>query len=76
MPAALCLPKMPKLNGNICCKRVGKIKLLLTQSGVGYILIAEGTFKRSKRSYEKDNKTCRGLLLYYMTYSLIRSKLP
>ena len=70
MLAALCLPEMPELNENSHCMWIDKIEFLLTQSRVDYALTAEESPKGSKKSYEKDNKTCCSLLLHYMTYSM------
>jgi len=58
MLAALCLPKMPKLNGNNY--RMYKIEFLRTPYGIHYALTAEEAPEGSKSSYEKNNKTCCG----------------
>lgn len=47
-----------------------KIEFFLCQIGVDYTLFEESATTESGRNYVKDNKTCRGMLLHYMSSAL------
>ncbi|XP_056692068.1 uncharacterized protein [Spinacia oleracea] len=47
-----------------------KMEFFLGQIGVDYCLTVIAAPANSTRDFEKDNKTCRGMLLHYMTASL------
>lgn len=70
--ASLCLPEMPKLNGNNDHMWATKSELLLTQLDFGYALHLKWLLKDLKGVNKKDNKTCCGLLLCYMSDLMYR----
>ncbi|XP_074347304.1 uncharacterized protein LOC141686149 [Apium graveolens] len=47
-----------------------KIEFFLGKIGVDYCLTNDSAPENFKRDFEKDNKTCRGILLHYMTAAL------
>ena len=47
-----------------------KMEFFLSQIGVDYCLTKDSAPENSGKDFEKDNKTCRGMLLHYMTSAL------
>ncbi|KAK9733464.1 hypothetical protein RND81_04G069200 [Saponaria officinalis] len=64
------MSKVDPFNGKNYKMWSDKMEFFLGQIGVDYALTETAAPENSLRNFEKDNKTCRGMLLHYMTSSL------
>ena len=61
------MSKMDPFDGKNYKMWSDKIEFFLGQIGVDYALTVDVAPTDSIRDFDKDNKTCRGMLLHYMT---------
>ena len=64
------MSKMQHFDGKNYRMWSDKMEFFLGQIGVDYTLLVDVAPVNSIRDFDKDNKTCRGMLLHYMTTSL------
>ncbi|KAK9672226.1 hypothetical protein RND81_12G085900 [Saponaria officinalis] len=64
------MSKVDPFNGKNYKMWSDRMEFFLGQIGVDYTFTETNAPENSLRNFEKDNKTCRGMLLHYMTSSL------